>query len=53
MIGRWGNKGELKIEIVKKLIFVTLPLSVFLWFRLASYGTVSNGKGVNKLKAIE
>ena len=49
---RWGNEGGPKIEIVKKLILVILPWSIFLWFGLASYGTVNNGRGVYKLKAI-
>ena len=50
---RWSNKGGPKIEIVKKLILVISLLSIFLCLGLASCGTVSNGKGVKKVTAIE
>ena len=39
--------GRAKIELIKKLILVILPLSIFFCLELASYGTVSNGKGVS------
>ena len=39
---RWGNKGGSKIEIFKKSILVIIPFSIFLGFKLASYGAVAN-----------
>ena len=50
---RQSSKGGLKIEIVKKLILVILPFSIFLCLWLASFETVSNEKGVYKVTAFE
>ena len=50
---RWDNKWGPKIKFVKKLILVISLLSISLFFGLASYGTVSNGKGINRRTAIK